>query len=360
MPVSTTGGRLIMARNLEHYVKQKYRGALERQEIEAYYQPVIRTASKKLCSFEALARWNDPSIGMIYPDEFIPVLEKNQVIHELDAAILGQVCRRLRSSIVKGETPIPVSVNLSRLDFTLCDIFAVVDKIVSEYKIPHDFLYFEITESVMAEEMDMMKGIIDRFRSAGYQIWMDDFGSAYSSLNILKEISFDEIKLDMCFLRPFNQISKRIATSVVEMAKAINIHTLVEGVETEEQFNFLHNIGCEKVQGYFFGRPMPYEEAMLHLENKEIAIEAPQDRRYYDEIGRINILSSVPFMSRSEQDAIVTARDLNSIPLVLAEFPMITSRFCSITRLLRRWRQARNCSPLSSPRRCCASPCPTI
>ncbi|MBQ2141189.1 MAG: EAL domain-containing protein, partial [Acidaminococcaceae bacterium] len=309
-----------MARNLEDFIKKNYKKAIERHEIQAYFQPVIRTSSRKLCSFEALARWIDPELGMIYPDEFIPVLEKERAIHRLDAAILRQACARIRSCITKGETPIPISVNLSRLDFTLCDIFSVADQVVSDYQIPHDFIYFEITESVMAEEQEMLKGIVDRFRSAGFQIWMDDFGSAYSSLNALKEFSFDEIKLDMRFLHPFNLRAKRIATAVVEMAKSIDIHTLVEGVETEEQFRYLRNVGCEKVQGYYFGKPAPYEEALARLQEKGIGTEAPHERRYYDEIGRIDFLSAVPFMTREEHDTITTARQLNSIPLALAEF----------------------------------------
>ena len=309
-----------MGRNLEDFIKTNFKKAIDNREIQVFYQPVIRVLSRKLCSFEALARWIDPEIGMVYPDEFIPVLEKEQAIHLLDAAILRQVCVRLRSSFTNGETPIPVSVNLSRLDFTLCDIFSVADKIVSEYHIPHEFIYFEITESVMAEELDLLKGTVDRFRAAGYQIWMDDFGSAYSSLNALKDLSFDEIKLDMRFLRPFTLRSRRIATSIVEMAKRIYVHTLMEGVETEEHFDFLRNIGCEKAQGYYFGKPMPYDEALKHLEEKGIGIELPQDRQYYDDMGTINVLSAVPFITRKEHDAIVSGRQLNSIPLALMEF----------------------------------------
>ena len=309
-----------MGRDLEAFIVQNFKKAIDYHEIQTFYQPVIRTSSRQLCSFEALARWIDPEMGMIYPNEFIPVLEQKGLIHLLDTAILRQVCARLRTSIANGETPIPVSVNLSRLDFTLCDIFTVADHIVSDYQIPHDFIYFEITESVMAEQKELLMGIVERFRSAGYQIWMDDFGSAYSSLNILKEFSFDELKLDMSFLRPFNLRSKRIVTAVVRMAKDIFIHTLAEGVETEEQFAYLRDIGCEKAQGYYFGKPLPYEGALANLRKKGIQIEAPQDRKYYDDIGTINYLSPVPFMTREEHEALSTARQLNSIPLMLSEF----------------------------------------
>ena len=309
-----------MDRNLTTFIKENYQNALDQHHIQAYYQPVIRTISRKLCSFEALARWIDPDLGIIYPDEFIPVLEEIEQIHLLDAYIIREACTRIRLSINKGETPVPISINLSRLDFHLCDVFEVVDSIVSEYQIPHDFLYIEITESVMAEQKDLMLEIVKRFCSSGYQVWMDDFGSAYSSLNILKEYTFNELKLDMCFLRPWNEKSKRIATSVIEMAKHINIHTLAEGVENEEQFRYFRNIGCEKVQGYYFGKPMLYEESMEHLRAQDIYPEPPQDRKYYDDIGRVDILSAVPFMTQEERDALVTARQLNSIPLALLEF----------------------------------------
>ena len=309
-----------MDRNLDTFIIQNFGKAIDYHEIRTFYQPVIRTATRQLCSFEALARWIDPELGVICPNAFIPVLEREGLIHQLDTEILRQVCARIRSSIANGEIPIPVSVNLSRLDFTLCDIFTLADDIVSDYQIPHYFVCFEITESVMAEQKELMMGIVDRFRSAGYQIWMDDFGSAYSSLNVLKEFAFDELKLDMSFLRPFNLRSRRIVTAVVKMAKLIDIHTLAEGVETEEQFAYLHDIGCEKVQGFYFGKPLPYEEALANLQERGIRIELPQDRHYYDEIGKIDYLSPVPFMTRKEYNAIPTARQLNSIPLALAEF----------------------------------------
>lgn len=313
-------GEIVMSRNLEEFIRNNYKDALKHRYIQPFYQPVIRTSSGKLCSFESLARWIDPEIGMIYPDEFIPVLENDRVINQIDESILMQVCSRLRRALDSGETPVPVSVNLSRLDFTLCDIFSKADSIVSKYQIPHEFIYFEITESVMADQQEQLKEIIERFHSEGYQIWMDDFGSAYSSLNALKEFYFDEIKLDMVFVRPFTIRSRRIATSIVEMAKRISIHTLIEGIETEEQYDYFRDIGCEKVQGYYFGKPMAYEDAMDNMRKKEVDIERPQDRQYYDKIGMIDFLSAVPLMTMEERDSIVTARQLNSIPLALAEF----------------------------------------
>ncbi|MBP5291666.1 MAG: EAL domain-containing protein, partial [Lachnospiraceae bacterium] len=305
--------------DIEQYVLDNFTTALENNYIQVYYQPVIRTMSRKLCSFEGLARWVDPELGVIRPDQFIPVLERVSKIHLLDRHVIREVCRLLRNTLDVGGIPIPVSINLSRLDFSLCDIFSFVNEEVSYYKIPRDFLYIEITESIMAEQTSTMIAAVNRFREAGYQVWMDDFGSAYSSLNVLKDFSFDEIKLDMRFLSSFNQRSRRILASVIQMAKEINICTLAEGVETEEQFEFLRDIGCEKVQGYYFGRPMPFKDIIVHLKELGIGIERPNERKYYSDIGKVNLLSAVPFMGEEERGLISSARDLNSIPLAVAE-----------------------------------------
>ena len=308
-----------MDRDFEQYILSNFHKAIEARHIRPYYQPVVRTMSRQLCSMEALARWVDPTCGVIQPDQFIPVLEAHRLIHELDACIIRQVCVGLRRAANAGKVSIPVSVNLSRLDFMLCDIFAVVDGIATQYQIPHGLLYIEITESIFAENEALLRDSIERFRAAGYQVWMDDFGSGYSSLNILKDFEFDELKLDMRFLSSFSQRSRRILSSVIQMAKEIDVHTLAEGVETEEQFRYLRNTDCEKAQGYYFGRPMPFDDLMEHLKREGIEVEKPQERRYWDDIGRINLLSSVPFMSRAERDTLTTARQLNSIPLAIVE-----------------------------------------
>ena len=296
-----------------------FEAALRSGAIQPYYQPVIRTLSRQLCSFEVLARWKDPLRGVIYPDQFIPVLEKAQKIHLLDGHIIRSACAQMRSRIEEGSIPIPISVNLSRLDFILCDIYAVVQEAVNYYQLPHEYLYIEITETVAMFQDQAIHTALDRFREAGFQIWMDDFGSGYSSLNVLKDLDFNEIKLDMRFLSSFDQRSKRIMASVIQMAKEIGIHTLAEGVESEDQERFLRNIGCEKVQGFYLGKPLPLKQALEELALKNIQIEKPMERVYYDEIGKINLLSAVPFMTQEERDELRTARQLNSIPLAIGE-----------------------------------------
>lgn len=308
-----------MERDLKQYILDNFDSALENNYIQPFYQPVIRTISGQLCSFEALARWVDPELGIIGPNEFIPLLEEHRLIHRLDCHIVREVCRQLRRYVDEGKPAVPVSFNLSRLDFLDCDVFQAVDESASAYQVPHDCLHIEITESVAAQQEGLLHEIIERFHADGYQVWMDDFGSGYSSLNMLKDYPFDELKLDMRFLSSFDQRSRRILTSVIQMAKEIDIHTLAEGVETEEQFTYLRDIGCEKAQGYFFGKPMPWNEAMAALRKKGITPEKLRDKPYYEELGKLNFLSAIPFASREERDKMVSGRELNSLPLALVE-----------------------------------------
>ena len=305
--------------SLESYILSHLDEAIQKGYIKAYYQPVIRTVSRQLCGLEALARWDDPIWGLLPPDSFISILEKHRKIHHLDSFIIREVCACYRQNVVREGAPLPVSINLSRLDYELCDIFAVVEKAVRENKVPRQSLCIEITESALNEQVELMRYYIERFRNAGYQVWMDDFGSGYSSLNVLKDYQFDELKIDMAFLSDFHSRSKEILTSIVDMAKAINIQTLVEGVETEEQFEFLRNIGCEKAQGFLFGKPLPYMDCIRNVEQQGVPIEPPVYRKYYDDLGRVNVLSATPFLSAVDRKAHTTGRDRNSIPLATLE-----------------------------------------
>ena len=308
-----------MEADLNRLLLDTFENALERNFIQVYYQPVIRTITGQVCGFEALARWIHPERGLIQPQQFIGLLEDHRLIHRLDCCIVRQVCARLREIMDRGECVVPISVNLSRLDFELCDIFDEVDRCASEYRIPRNYLHIEITESLFSDMPKRIHTALDRFRKAGYQVWMDDFGSGFSSLNMLKDYTFDELKVDMGFMSCMNAQSRKVLTSVIDMAKNMGIHTLVEGVETEEMFRFLRDIGCEKLQGYLFGRPQPFEEIMAHLERNGIALEKPALRAYYDSIGDVNVLSAAPFMSREKRDKLSNVRELNSIPLALVE-----------------------------------------
>ncbi len=246
------------------YVARHAEQAVSDGWIEAYAQPVIDTNSGELCGFEALARWNDPERGLLSPAMFIPTLEDAHLIDKLDLCIVDTVCRHLAERRSHGLPVVAASVNLSRIDFGLCDVLAQVTDACARWEIPHELLAIEITESALQDGSDL-KREMDRFRAAGFEVWMDDFGCGYSSLNLLKDYDFDVLKVDMEFLRDMegNVRSKTIVKSVLDMAKSLGIRTLVEGVETASQRDFLRTAGCDMMQGYLFGKPRPIEYAEL-------------------------------------------------------------------------------------------------
>lgn len=275
---------------LYFYVVDNIDSAIKNGYIKVYYQPVVRTISGCLCGAEALARWEDPERGVLNPHSFIAALEDTHQIYKLDCCIISQIAKDIRHKMDNNEPYVPVSFNLSRLDFITCDIFSMIEEIITEYDIPRDLINIEITESIMVST-GFIRSEVAKFRNAGYEVWMDDFGSGYSSLNVLKDYEFDELKIDIDFISSFTRRSKDIISSVVNMSKKIGIKTLAEGVETAEQYRFLKQIGCEKIQGFLFGRPLPLGEFEENLSKQSIDIEAREWKNYYDAIGRINLMS---------------------------------------------------------------------
>lgn len=287
---------------LYKYLADRVDQAAEEGWIQVWYQPVIRSLTGQLCSKEALTRWIDPERGFLSPGIFIPALEERHLIAHLDAYVIRKVCSDLKEQLDRGEEAVPVSFNLSRIDFTTGNPFNFVEKTRKEYGIPTDLLCVEITESTIMSDMDMIHQQIEQFRSAGYQVWMDDYGSGYSSLNVLKDFDFDEIKIDMVFLSSFSEKSKQIIKSSISMAKALGIHTLAEGVETKEQFEFLRGIGCEKIQGYYFGKPMSKDAFAEHMAELQIEPEPHTMRKYYEAVGLADLMSSASLALIEDDD----------------------------------------------------------
>lgn len=278
----------------EQFIVDNFDSALSSGAIRAYYQPVIRTLTEKICSVEALARWQDPVMGLLSPFLFINVLEKYRLIHKLDLYILENICVTYNEMRDKGLPLHPFSINLSRLDFDEIDMLKAISDILRKYNVPSKAIHIEITESVMLDNTAYFRRIFDSFHDAGFAIFMDDFGSGYSSLNVLKDYSFDVLKIDMRFLSDIGSRSKKILASVVNMAKAIGIHTLAEGVETKEQKTFLRNIGCEMLQGYYYAKPMDGNLYVEYLAETGFKVEDPDEHHYWNEVGQINFLSPDP------------------------------------------------------------------
>ena len=254
----------------KQYVVDHIEEAVSNGYIHVFYQPVIRVRTGEICGYEALARWIDPNIGMLSPAQFVDTLEEFHLIHLMDKYIIEKVCQDIRKLTDSGEDTVPVSVNISRLDFELCDIFGIVEETRKKYDIPRSMIDLEITESALNDNMGYIKSECDKMKKLGYNIWLDDFGSGYSSLNITAEYDFDVLKLDLIFLRSFDRNPKAgiLMTYIIEGAKGMGLSPLCEGVETAEHYEFLKKIGCERAQGYYFGKPMPLDETRLFTSAK--------------------------------------------------------------------------------------------
>ena len=264
----------------QQYVVDYVDDAVEKEYIKVYYQPVIRVKTGEICGYEALARWIDPKVGFLSPADFIETLEKFHLIHKIDAFIIKKVCEDYCALRDIGEPLVPVSINLSRLDFELCNIVEIVENYRRLYGVPREMLDIEVTESALNERSDHLKTECKKFRDNGYQIWIDDFGSGYSSLNTLMEYDFDVLKLDMEFLRTYDKNPKtgNLLNYIVYAAVEMGVQPLTEGVETQEHYEFLKEIGCEKAQGYYFGKPMPMDETRKFTREKGLVWETVTDR----------------------------------------------------------------------------------
>lgn len=236
--------------------------ALKEHEFMCYIQPKYGTKSQHIEGGEALIRWNSKEFGFVFPDQFIPIAEKNGFVVELDFFILEEVCKAMRRWIDKGLTPVVISVNQSRLHLNNDDYIWRLREIVDKYGIPYEYIELELTESVFTENADLMLRIMQKLHEIGFKLSIDDFGSGYSSLNMLKDIPADVVKIDREFFNGTvnSQKGRAVISTVVDLAKNLDMQVISEGVETVEQVNFLQDIECHMVQGYYFAKPMPIKE----------------------------------------------------------------------------------------------------
>ncbi len=279
----------------------RFHEALGNGGIRAWFQPVFRSLTQQIMGAEALARWFDPDGNMLSPADFIPQLEQGGLIFELDMEILRQACALYDELRARGTPLSRVSVNLSRLDFAREDLFEQVCSVLHAYSVPREAVSLEITESVMLEDTDAFEKVFNRFSDAGFSVWLDDFGSGYSSLNVLQNYPFDVIKFDMLFLRKMSAKGKNMLASLISMAKTLGIHTLTEGVETNEQREFLLDIGCEAQQGFYYARPLSREALIEQIDRKPGILEKKEDEAYWGQIGRLNFVNPNPLKEYAER-----------------------------------------------------------
>ncbi len=265
--------------------------------IKIYYQPQIRLLDGKVYGLEALARWVDPAYGLLSPMVFVPILEETNLTHKLDIYVVQQIIKTMKRYEADGREIIPVSFNLSRTDFQTGDLSKLIPNMVLDSGLDPEYFRVEITESTVMADPEGTRNAVRRFHDAGMEVLMDDFGSGYSSLNTLLDFEFDEIKIDMGFMRKFSERTKKILRPVISMAKSLGIHTLMEGVETEEQLEFLRKSGCEMVQGYYYGRPAELKDLEEHLRKNDLVGENFDERSFFNEIGMIDVIGrSVAFI----------------------------------------------------------------
>lgn len=264
--------RMRLALLEEQEISEDAHRALQNEEFCIFYQPVYGIKDKCFVSAEALVRWKHSKKGMISPGKFIPVFEKNGLIAELDIYVLRHVCMYHRKRKEMGLPSFPISVNISRMSLYNSNLYNIINDMAAEYEIEPQYMRIEITESAYNDNPVQILETVGKLRERGFPVLMDDFGSGYSSLNTLKDIPVDILKLDMKFMQDFenNERVGTIVTSVNRMSKWLHIPMLAEGVETKEQYLFLKSIGCYYIQGYFFAKPVPEEQFTSMIGNDVI------------------------------------------------------------------------------------------
>lgn len=236
--------------------------AMKEREFVVFLQPQMDSVTNKVVGSEALVRWMSKTKGMVPPMEFIPLLENNGMITKLDYYVWEEVCRILKRWKEEGHTERTISVNISAKDFYLTDLYGNITGLVEKYGISPRNIKLEITETAFVLDVFEQASLVNRFRDYGFTIEIDDFGSGYSTLNSLKDIDVDVLKLDMKFFeRSANPMkAKKIVESVIALAYNLNMPVVAEGVEKEEDVKQLQNIGCDIIQGYYYAKPMPVED----------------------------------------------------------------------------------------------------
>ena len=274
----------------EQNITSSMEAALENNQFTVYFQPKYRASDSRLCGAEALVRWIHPEWGFMSPGEFIPLFEKNGFISKLDQFVWERTCAQIREWQDKGYPPLPVSVNVSRADVFQSDLAESLSNLTKKYGIDPKLLHLEITESAYTENSKQIISMVDQLRARGFIIEMDDFGSGYSSLNMLSQLKLDVLKLDMKFVQSETSqgTDRGVLRLVVEMAHRMNLSVVAEGVETQQQLSRLQEIGCDYVQGYLFSKPIPAADydTMLSRFAKQMDVPLPtapkivQDRQF--------------------------------------------------------------------------------
>ncbi|MBR1554249.1 MAG: EAL domain-containing protein [Oscillospiraceae bacterium] len=258
----------------EQRIISEFEMAIRSKQFQPYIQPQVFSQNGRCEGGEVLVRWIHPQTGMIPPYKFIPIFEQTGLIGKLDAYMWEMACQKLQEWQRRGLTNQYLSVNISQKDFYLMDVYETVTSLVEKYQIPPKSLHLEITETAVMDNPGEQLPLISKLREYGFMIEIDDFGSGYSSLNTLKDLSADVLKIDMGFLRKteHQERSKIILKMIISLAKSLSMEVITEGVETQEQVDFLKEYGCDIFQGYHFAKPMPVQDFEEKHLNKTVEV----------------------------------------------------------------------------------------
>ena len=258
------GWRLLMENKMVY--------AIERDEFDIYYQPQFDIANNRLVGSEALIRWNDPEGGLLSPEDFIPVAEESGLIIDIGQWVFRRVCAQLRDCIDSGVTPLRVAVNLSAEQFDDSTLVMVIQDALEQYNVPVDLIELEITESTLMKDSEHAAQILQELSAFGLHISIDDFGTGYSSLAYLKKFPVDKLKIDRLFISelPDNEDDALLTETMINLARNLGIDVLAEGAETKEQIEFLRQKNCQYAQGYYYSKPLPFNEFLAFIEQHEI------------------------------------------------------------------------------------------
>lgn len=253
---------LLEQQRWEEFVEDHMEEALLREEFVVYLQPKYDPSNDQLAGAEALVRWNSPIAGFVAPYKFIPIFEKNGFITKLDDYMISHVAALQAQWIARGKQVVPVSVNVSRAHFGDPDLAEHIRDLVDTYKTPHEYIEIELTESAFFDDKQLLLATVHRLKEYGFDISMDDFGAGYSSLNSLKDLPLDVLKLDAEFFRGENESERGeiVVSEAIRLAKSLHMRIVAEGVEKENQVAFLARQGCDMIQGYYYAKPMPASE----------------------------------------------------------------------------------------------------
>lgn len=251
----------------EHKVEENMQDALDNEEFKVYIQPKYNPSNDTLAGGEALVRWISPKDGFINPGKFIPILEKTGFITRLDDYMISHVAALQAKWLEEGKNIVPVSVNVSRAHFAMENLAEHIRDLVDEYKLPHKYIEIELTESAFFDDKNALLSTVKRLQEFGFEVSMDDFGSGYSSLNSLKDLPLNVLKLDAEFFRGEDNENRGeiVVAEAIQLARKLDMRIVAEGIEKKEQVEFLKNQGCDMIQGFFYAKPLPIEEYVTKM-----------------------------------------------------------------------------------------------